>query len=150
VRAKGSTVLPWIVAFKAFKTVTLTALGVVLLVTRQADPVDLLMRLALTVHLPMTSDLFDRALRFTMGLTPSRHVVLAVTAFAYAALMGTEGIALHLRRPWARWFTIGATSSLIPIEMYEIIRAPHAVRILVLALNVAIVVYLWRRREIFE
>jgi uncharacterized membrane protein (DUF2068 family) len=126
VRPRGSAVLPWIVAFKAFKTATLTTVGVVLLATRQADPVDLVMRLAMTVHLPLTSALFDRALRFAMGLTPSRHVALAVTAFGYAALMGTEGVGLYLRRPWARWFTIAATSSLIPIEVYEIIRAPHA------------------------
>ena len=54
--------LPWIIAFKAFKSVTLTALAIVLLTTRHADPVDVLMRFALAVHLPLTSRLFDWAL----------------------------------------------------------------------------------------
>ena len=49
---------------------------------------------------------------------------------------------LYLRKPWARWFTIIATSSLIPIEVYEIVRKPDLTRVLVLAANVAIVAYL--------
>ena len=64
--------------------------------------------------------------------------------------MGAEGTGLYLRKRWARWFTIGATSSLIPIEVYEIIREPHVVRVLVFLANVAIVVYLARGRELFD
>jgi uncharacterized membrane protein (DUF2068 family) len=64
--------------------------------------------------------------------------------------MGTEWVGLYLRKRWSRWFTIGATSSLIPIEVYEIIRELHPQRVLVLAVNFAIVVYLVRRRELFE
>jgi uncharacterized membrane protein (DUF2068 family) len=142
--------LPWIVAFKAFKTLTLTALGVMLLATRRNDPVDVLMRVGLSVHLPLTSRVFERALRFATNLTVRKETALAVTAFGYAILMGTEGVGLYLRKPWSRWFTIGATSSLIPIEIYEILRELHAVRVLVLLANVAIVVYLVRRRELFE
>ena len=132
--------LPWIVAFKAFKTLTLTALGVMLLATRRNDPVDVLMRVGLSVHLPLTSRVFERALRFATNLTVRKETALAVTAFGYAILMGTEGVGLYLRKPWSRWFTIGATSSLIPIEIYEILRELHAVRVLVLLANVAIVV----------
>jgi uncharacterized membrane protein (DUF2068 family) len=142
--------LPWIVAFKAFKTLTLTTLGVTLLATRQKDPVDVLMRVALAIHLPLTSTVFERALRFAMNLTVTKETALAATAFGYAALVGTEGLGLFLRKPWSRWFTIGATSSLIPIEIYEILRELHAVHVLVLIVNVAIVVYLIRRRELFE
>lgn len=147
--SRPAYVLPWIIAFKAFKSVTLTILGVALLTTRHADPVDLLTRLALTLHLPLTSRLAARVLSFMLNLTVARQTALAVTAFGYAVLMGTEGIALYLRRPWARWFTIGATSSLLPIELYEIVRAPHPIRIVVVFVNLAIVVYLWRRREVF-
>src|SRR5690348_2681055 len=115
--ARSSRVLPWLVAFKAFKAATLTALGAALLATRHGDPVDLLVRLALGVHLPITSVLFDRAVTLAAGLTIEQQTALAVTAFAYAALMATEGVGLYLRRAWARWFTIIATSSLIPLEV---------------------------------
>jgi uncharacterized membrane protein (DUF2068 family) len=100
--------------------------------------------------LPLTSSLFDRALRFALNLSIGRQIALAITAFGYAVLMGSEGVALWLRKPWARWFTIGATSSLLPIELYEIVRELHPVRVLVLVANVAIVVYLVERKELFE
>jgi uncharacterized membrane protein (DUF2068 family) len=143
-------VLGWIVAFKAFKAITLTALGFVLITTRHSDPLDLFVRLALAVHLPLSSRLLERLLAFISGLTITRQTALAMTAFGYAALMGSEGIALYLRKPWARWFTIIATSSLIPVEVYEIVRKTDASRVLVLLINVAIVAYLWQRRDLLE
>ena len=143
-----TTVLRWIIAFKALKAITLTVLGVVLLTTRRSDPVDLFVRIALAVHLPLTSRLLERVLAFLANLTISRQTALAWTAFGYASLMGTEGIALYLRKPWARWFTIIATSSLIPIEIYEIVRRLRPIRVATLVVNVAVVVYLWRRDDL--
>jgi uncharacterized membrane protein (DUF2068 family) len=148
--ASARNLIPWIVAFKALKTTTLTILGMTLLATRHDDPVDLVYRMALAVHLPLTSAIFDRIVTFATGLTMGKQIALAMTAFGYAVLMGTEGIGLYLRRPWARWFTVIATGSLIPIELYEIAREAHPVRVLVLLANIAIVVYLVRRRDIFE
>ena len=145
-----SGILRWIIAFKAAKAIALTALGVALLTTRRSDPVDLVIWLALAVHLPLTSRLLDRAITVLSNLTIPKQTTLALTAFAYAVLMGTEGVALYLRRPWARWFTIIATSSLIPIEVYEIVRRADLTRVVVLVTNAAIVVYLWRRRAIFD
>ncbi len=142
--------LTWIIAFKAFKTIILTAVGVALLAMRHADPVAVLVHLALAFHLPLTSRLFDRLLSSLSDLTLPREVALAITAFAYAILMGTEGLSLYLRRPWARWFTVIATSSLIPVEAYEVIHEIQVVRVLVLLGNLAIVVYLWRRKDVFE
>jgi len=145
-----SSLLAWIIAFKAFKSIALLTLGIALLATRHDDPVDLLTRAALAIHLPLTSTLFDRALRFALNLSIGRQIALALTAFGYAVLMGSEGVALYLRKPWARWFTIGATSSLLPIELYEIVRELHPVRVLVLLANLAIVAYLLERKELFE
>jgi uncharacterized membrane protein (DUF2068 family) len=149
VRASRS-LLSWIVAFKAFKTLTLAALGVVLLAARRTDAVEMLTRAALAVHLPLTSHVFERAVRFATDLTVRKETALAFAAFGYAALMGAEGIGLHLRKPWARWFTVIATGSLLPIEIYEIFREPHLIRVLILIANAAVVVYLARRRDLFE
>lgn len=147
---RSGYILNLIVAFKAFKATLLTLLGVGLLVSSRRDPVTIALSLARTVHLPVTSRLFDRLMTFAFHATPAREVGLAVTAFGYAVLMGSEGVALYLRRPWARWFTIIATSSLIPVEVYEIVREVHAVRIVVLLANILVVIYLLRRKEMFE
>ena len=64
--------------------------------------------------------------------------------------MGTEGVALYLRKPWAGWFTIGVTSSLLPFEVYEIVSHVDPLRVVVLLANIAIVIYLLRRKELFE
>ena len=143
-------ILHLIVAFKAFKATLLTLLGVGLLVSSRHDPVTTALSFARMVHLPVTSRLFDRLMTLAFNATPTREVGLAVTAFGYAVLMGSEGVALYLRRPWARWFTIIATSSLIPLEVFEIAREVHPIRIVVLLVNIAVVTYLWRRREMFE
>jgi len=137
--------LRYIIAFKAFKAVTLAALGIALLATRHSDLVDILFRIAPAVHLSLTSRLFERALAFVSNLTIPRQTLLAITAFGYAALVTVEGVSLYLRKPWGRWFTIVATSSLIPIEIYEIVRDPRPAPVLVLIANAAVVVYLLRR-----
>jgi len=139
-----------IIAFKAFKAGMLVTVGLVLLATRHDGPVDVLTRAALAVHLPLSSAIFDRTVHFALNLTVRKQIGLAITAFGYAVLMGSEGVALYLRKPWARWFTIGATSSLLPIEVFEIVREVHPVRVLVLLANIAIIVYLFRRKELFD
>jgi uncharacterized membrane protein (DUF2068 family) len=144
------TLLKWIIAFKALKTALLAALGVTLLATRQADPTDFLMRAAMLLHLPITSHLMQHLLASAANLTVHRREALAVTAFAYSALLGTEGVGLHYRKPWARWLTIIATASLIPLEIYECMRELHVGRVVILIINVLVVVYLARRKEIFE
>jgi uncharacterized membrane protein (DUF2068 family) len=138
-----------IVAFKALKSILLVTLGVGFLLAVRRDPVILIWQLAEAVHLPVTSRLFDRLSTIAANVTPRRDIGLALTAFSYALLMATEGIGLYLRRTWARWFTIGATGSFIPVELYEIARSPRPLRIVVMALNVAVVAYLWRRKEVF-
>jgi len=147
---RGSSLLPWIIAFKAVKAALLTTLGIALLFAIHRDPVDVVVAIAQAVHLPLASRLLDRAFTLAVYATPAKEVGLAVTAFGYAILMGAEGIGLYLRRPWARWFTIGATSSLIPIEVYEIVREPRPLRVVILLLNLAVVWYLWQRKEVFE
>ena len=146
---RGS-LLPWIVAFKAVKTVALTALGLTLLFGIHRDPVEMVMRIAQAVHLPVTSRLFDLLSAFAVNATPQKELTLAITALGYAVVIAVEGIGLHLRRAWARWFTIGVTGSLIPIEVYEILQKQEPIRVMILVLNIAVLVYLWRRKEAFE
>ena len=147
---RGSFLLPWIVAFKAIKTIALTALGLTLLFGIHRDPVEMAMRIAQAVHLPVTSRLFDLLFTFAVNATPQKELTLAITALGYAVVIAVEGVGLHLRRAWARWFTIGVTGSLIPLEMYEILQKQEPIRVVILVLNIAVLVYLWRRKEAFE
>jgi uncharacterized membrane protein (DUF2068 family) len=43
---------------------------------------------------------------------------------------------------WAEWFSVIITSSLLPLEVYELYRHPSPIKVLVLILNIAVVGYL--------
>ena len=74
--------------------------------------------------------------------SPQRLELLAAAAFAYAALFATEGIGLWLQRRWAEYLTVIATTSLIPFEIWEIVKEQTATRVLLVVSNIAIVIYL--------
>lgn len=67
---------------------------------------------------------------------------ISAGTFFYSALLLTEGIGLLMRKHWAEYFTVISTAALIPLEVYEIAERFTWVRIWVLLINVAIVVYL--------
>jgi uncharacterized membrane protein (DUF2068 family) len=61
---------------------------------------------------------------FTRALNVSDRTLKEISAgtFTYAALFLTEGGGLLFRKRWAEYFTIIVTSSLLPVELYELIR----------------------------
>jgi uncharacterized membrane protein (DUF2068 family) len=86
-----------------------------------------------------------RALSWVEGLGADKlHLVIAVTV-AYTAVVLVEGTGLWLRRRWAEWVTVVATTSLIPFELWELITRSSGRKWTVaatLALNVLIAAYL--------
>jgi uncharacterized membrane protein (DUF2068 family) len=71
------------------------------------------------------------------------HVKLAAAgALADAALSTVEGLALRAGRWWAPWLVVVATGALLPWELIQVVRRPGWLRIGLLAVNLAVVVYL--------
>ena len=79
------------------------------------------------------------------AITPKQLRELSIGTFVYAALLGTEGIGLLMRKHWAEYFTVISTALLIPLEIYELAKRLTAIKVGVLAINVAIVWYLVAR-----
>ena len=67
---------------------------------------------------------------------------LSIGTFIYAGVFLVEGMGLALQKRWAEYFTIITTSSLLPIEIYELVRRVSFGRCLALAVNLAVVAYL--------
>jgi uncharacterized membrane protein (DUF2068 family) len=86
-----------------------------------------------------------RLLTHVLTTATKSGAAAALAAFAYAALFFVEGIGLFLRKRWAEWLTIVATASLIPVEIYELLHRVTAMKIAVLAINIAVVIYLIAR-----
>lgn len=84
------------------------------------------------------------------GLISNKLIVgISIGGFAYAMLNLVEAYGLHRRLRWAEWLTVVATGLLIPFEVYEVYHRFTPVRVGALVLNVAIVVYLAKHKELF-
>ena len=147
---RAPALLWWIVAFKVLKAGSLVAIGATMLATRRMPAETLLTKIALVLHVPFSSRILQRALSVAISLTPRREIVLGLTALAYGGLFAAEGMGLSRRASWARWLTLASTSCLVPLEVYEIARRPTPLRILVLLVNLGVVVYLVRKKEVFQ
>ncbi len=92
--------------------------------------------------------LLREGLAFLSGMSPKRIQVIAAATFCYAGLFLVEGSGLWLGLHWAEVLTVIATSSLIPVEIYELAKHPTVNKVLVIVINVAILGYLvWRLRR---
>ncbi|WP_158883017.1 DUF2127 domain-containing protein [Rhodanobacter sp. L36] len=88
-------------------------------------------------------------LRWTLVTTlqdfgPSKFVAIGLVTLGYAVLFAIEGIGLWMGKHWAEWFTVIATGSLIPLEIYELLHRFGWIKLAVLVGNVVIIVYLVR------
>jgi uncharacterized membrane protein (DUF2068 family) len=70
-------------------------------------------------------------------------IVVALLADGSVSLL--EGWALWHGHWWGPWLVVVATGSLLPFEVVAIVRKPHPIRIVLLVVNLAIVVYLVRK-----
>ena len=70
---------------------------------------------------------------------------LSIGSFFYAAVVLTEGVGLALRKHWAEYFTILVTASFLPLEILELARRVTPIKIVVMAINLAILGYLIAR-----
>ena len=87
----------------------------------------------------------QRIIRKLHSLHAGTILVTGIAALGYGVLEAVEGVGLWLDRLWAEWLTVIATSLLVPLEVYELVRKPSVVKAVGIALNVAIVAYLARR-----
>ena len=134
------------------KAVVLIALGIGLLVAGQHGwltqwAVAAQEQLNLDSDETIIEQLFFRLLVTIGGF--HHTTLLAIAAFAYAALEGTEGVGLAMRRRWAEYLTVIATGLLIPFEAYEVVHKVTLFRAGALLLNLAVVGYLGYRKRLF-
>jgi uncharacterized membrane protein (DUF2068 family) len=67
---------------------------------------------------------------------------IAVLATVYVILRFIEAYGLWYLRPWAEWLAIASGSIYIPFEVADVLRRADWLRLLILAINVGIVLYM--------
>jgi len=144
---RRSSVLVLIGVFKLLKAALLILVGVgaLRLLDRHRDVQAVIIDWLHTLHLGQHRRFAEILLARAGAVSPRRLKLFALLMLVYAALFTTEGVGLILARRWAEYLTIVTTSLLLPLEFYELARHLSVVRVLVLALNITVVIYLiWR------
>ena len=145
-RRRGTGVLLAIAVFKLVKAAVLVAVGVgALSLIHDNEIVRSFERLVNALRIDANNRFINRGIAAVSGLD-SRHLEeVGIGTFAYAALFLVEGTGLLLRKRWAEYLTTIITASFIPLEIYEIVRHASVLKALTIAVNMAIVVYLYLR-----
>ncbi|NNM62749.1 MAG: DUF2127 domain-containing protein [Steroidobacteraceae bacterium] len=134
-----------IAVYKIMKAVLLVAAGYGEFRLRDATVFARLLSWASTLPSGPEHRAVTQALAWFSGLSDARVQALGYVAFAYALVFTIEGVGLWMRRRWAEWLTIVTTASLVPFELWRFGLRASAGKAGVIAINVAIVVYLVRQ-----
>jgi uncharacterized membrane protein (DUF2068 family) len=134
-----------IAVFKLFKAASLIVVGFGILRLIHKDVGAQLEHWVAMLGFDPGSRIISHAIEKATNASPRKIREFGIVSFIYAGLFLTEGIGLWLMKRWAEWFTVIITSSLVPVEIYEIFHHPTAIKVLVLVINIAVVAYLLYR-----
>jgi uncharacterized membrane protein (DUF2068 family) len=142
--------LIWLIALeRSLRGLLLVAAGIYLLAKAGSNFGDIADHLARRLELDPQRP-FIRHLVARLGRLGRHEVTLfAAAAIGYGLLELVEGAGLFYRKRWAEWLTVVATSLLVPLELYELVRHPSWLKAAGIAVNIVIVAYLYhvvRRR----
>jgi uncharacterized membrane protein (DUF2068 family) len=82
--------------------------------------------------------------------TSSSHLhLVGGVLLVYALVEGIEAVGLWRQRRWAEYLTFLVTTSLLPLEIYELANRATVFKAIAFVINVAVVVYLLRAKRLF-
>jgi uncharacterized membrane protein (DUF2068 family) len=141
-KSENDRLIRLIAFFKFVKAGLLIALGVGAFNLLHKDIARIIEHSIEALKLDPGNRFLDAALARAADVTPAQIKKIGLGSFIYAGLFLVEGTGLWLGKRWGEWLTVIVTSSLIPVEIYEIHRHLTVAKLGVLALNLAIVIYL--------
>jgi len=137
-----------IAVFKFFKATLLVAVGLGALRLLDPEVAARAQRWAAAVAVNSDRRIVQQLIGVVSGLKPGNLEALGTGAFLYSTLFITEGLGLWRGKRWAEYLTVVATLSLVPLEVFEIIRRASATRVMALLVNLVVAGYLiWRLRR---
>lgn len=132
----------WIGAYKLLKAALAVAGGLIMLRLMHVNLPEATLRWMTRLGIDDESRAGRYLLTHVILLRPSRLLWVAIALFVYTPVLIAEGIGLMRKKYWAEWLTVVTTFALIPFEVHHFVRRPTAVRIAILLLNIAVVIYL--------
>lgn len=80
-------------------------------------------------------------------ITEANVLWVAAGTAVYSAFSLIEGIGLIFRVRWAGWMAISESAFFIPIEVYDLVHKMTTTVVVILAINIVIVWYLFANRQ---
>jgi uncharacterized membrane protein (DUF2068 family) len=82
--------------------------------------------------------------------TSSSHLhLVGGVLLVYGLVEGIEGVGLWFQRRWAEYLTFVVTTSLLPLEIYELANRATVFKVIAFIVNLAVVIYLLRPKRLF-
>ena len=135
-----------LIAFFELLKGTLVAIGALGLLTMiHKDVGNLLNEAVLRLRVDPDNRYIHVLITRLSGATPHQLEAVSAGSFLYTALRYVEGLGLLWRQRWAAYVTVIATTALIPLEVFELTRRVSWLKLVVIAMNVAVVWYLVAR-----
>ena len=146
-RAHISASERWIVAigvWKLFETALfiILGIGVLKLLHLHKDLVDVVTGFIIDLGRDPEGHFANLILDKVAMIDPHRLKQISIAIFAGAGLHMLEGVGLVLRKVWAEYVTLILTASFLPWEVIEILRHLTWIKVVLLLLNLAVVIYL--------
>jgi uncharacterized membrane protein (DUF2068 family) len=144
-RAHVSSSERWIIVigvWKLLEAALLLTLGIGALKLLHKDLVDVVTRFIIDIGRDPEGHFANLILDKVALIDPHRLKQISMAVFAGAALHILEGVGLVLRKVWAEYITLILTASFLPWEIVEIMRHNTWIRVLLLLVNLAVVVFL--------
>lgn len=140
-----------IIAFKWLKGIAFVIFGIAALKLSRAPAMPTAVEIAKHLSVSKENELVRRVADVISTVTPRQATAVGVASLFVALIFFVEGAFLLAKIWWSTYFTIALTAMGIPLELYEIVHRPGSVRRwALLAVNTAILAFLWSRRNEFR
>jgi uncharacterized membrane protein (DUF2068 family) len=140
--SKKLVALRTVALFEAAKGLIVLLLGMGLLRLMHKNLEDFAEQLSRFLHASPGGRLSNLFITAADRATDKSLWALAATAAIYALVRFAEAYGLWYDREWAEWFALLSGSMYLPWEVYSILRHPLLLKWVVLAVNLAIVLYM--------
>lgn len=135
----------WIIAIGIFKLLQATLfilLGIGAIRLLHKDLIGVTEHFILAMRFNPEGHFVNLFLEKVAMINPHRLREISAAVFAIAALDIVEGTGLVLEQAWAEFVTLILTASFLPWEFFEIMRRATWIRLSLMVINVAVVIYL--------
>jgi len=137
----STTGLRAVASFEAFKGILVVLLGIVLLIYH-SHAEDLAESMLDHLHIDEDRRIGQMLMHAASQVSDARLWTIAGAALTYATVRFVEAWGLWHRRIWAEWFALLSGTMYLPWEILKVAQRATAERIIVLAINVIIVLYM--------